>query len=142
MHTVIFDTNLLLDFFVFSDPRTVPLWEAAKNGTICVVTSEPCLFELRDVLTRSQFNLSSSEVEDAVQSFCKVAKIKEVTHAASAKCKDPDDQKFLDLLEESAPAILVTKDKLVLRCRRLVLKLGCDILEPLKAANLFFSKDF
>ena len=40
MNTVIFDTNLLLDFFVFHNQETSVLWTAAKEKKFKTVTCE------------------------------------------------------------------------------------------------------
>ena len=59
MNTVIFDTNLLLDFFVFHNQETSVLWTAAKERKFKTVTCEGAVAELEDVLKRPQFKISA-----------------------------------------------------------------------------------
>ena len=121
MQTVIFDTNLLLDFFVFRDKTTAPLWEAACAGQFRTV---------KDILTRPAFNLTQKAQEEALKDFLSVAENVAVTTEAQARCRDPLDQKFIDLAVSEAPAVLITKDKLVLRCAKRIKKTGSVICSP------------
>ena len=122
MNTVIFDTNLLLDFFVFHNQETSVLWTAAKE-----------VAELEDVLKRPQFKISAEQLESIREEFLSVAEILPITTEAKARCKDPLDQKFIDLTLSCSPALLISKDKLVLRCARHLRPLGSNILPPEKA---------
>ena len=133
MDTVIFDTNLLLDFFVFKDPKTCVLWEAAKERKFKTATCEDALSELEDVLKRPQFKISPERLEAIKEEFLSVAEILPITTEAKARCKDPLDQKFIDLTVSCSPALLISKDKLVLRCARHLRALGSNILPPEKA---------
>ncbi|WP_289162864.1 putative toxin-antitoxin system toxin component, PIN family [uncultured Parasutterella sp.] len=130
MQTVIFDTNLLLDFFVFRDKTTAPLWEAACAGQFRTVTTQEAIDEFRDVLTRPAFNLTQKAQEEALKDFLSVAENVAVTTEAQARCRDPLDQKFIDLAVSEAPAVLITKDKLVLRCAKRIKKTGSVICSP------------
>lgn len=133
MDTVIFDTNLLLDFFVFKDLKTCVLWEAAKERKFKTATCEGALSELEDVLKRPQFKISPERLEAIKEEFLSVAEILPITTEAKARCKDPLDQKFIDLTVSCSPALLISKDKLVLRCARHLRALGSNILPPEKA---------
>ena len=124
MNTVIFDTNLLLDFFVFHNQETSVLWTAAKERKFKTVTCEGAVAELEDVLKRPQ---------SIREEFLSVAEILPITTEAKARCKDPLDQKFIDLTLSCSPALLISKDKLVLRCARHLRPLGSNILPPEKA---------
>lgn len=139
MNTVIFDTNLLLDFFVFKDPKTSVLWEAAKERKFKTVTCEGAVSELEDVLKRPQFKVTSEQLEVIKKEFLSVAEVLPITAEAKARCKDPLDQKFIDLTVSCTPAILISKDKLVLRCARHLRPLGSNILPPEKAVSLLLA---
>ena len=115
MNTVIFDTNLLLDFFVFHNQETSVLWTAAKERKFKTVTCEGAVAELEDVLKRPQFKISAEQLESIREEFLSVAEILPITTEAKARCKDPLDQKFIDLTLSCSPALLISKDKLVLR---------------------------
>ena len=140
MNPVIFDTNLLLDFFVFQDPKTSVLWEAAKERKFRTATCDGALSELEDVLKRPQFKISPERLEAIKEEFLSVAEILPISIEAKARCKDPLDQKFIDLTLSCSPALLISKDKLVLRCARHLRPLGSNILPPEKAIA-FLSTD-
>ena len=108
MNTVIFDTNLLLDFFVFHNQETSVLWTAAKERKFKTVTCEGAVAELEDVLKRPQFKISAEQLESIREEFLSVAEILPITTEAKARCKDPLDQKFIDLTFKlfSSPAHL------------------------------------
>ena len=112
MNPVIFDTNLLLDFFVFQDPKTSVLWEAAKERKFRTATCDGALSEILPI-----------SIE------------------AKARCKDPLDQKFIDLTLSCSPALLISKDKLVLRCARHLRPLGSNILPPEKAIAILLANN-
>lgn len=69
MNTVIFDTNLLLDFFVFHNQETSVLWTAAKERKFKTVTCEGAVAELEDVLKRPQFKISAEQLESIREEF-------------------------------------------------------------------------
>lgn len=140
MNIVIFDTNLLLDFFVFRDPKTFVLWEAAKDKKFKTVTCESALSELEDVLKRPQFKISTDQLQAIKEEFLSVAEVLPITTEARAKCRDPLDQKFIDLTLSCSPALLISKDKLVLRCARHLRPHGSNILAPDRAIA-FLTKD-
>ena len=75
MNTVIFDTNLLLDFFVFHNQETSVLWTAAKERKFKTVTCEGAVAELEDVLKRPQFKISAEQLESIREEFLSVAEI-------------------------------------------------------------------
>ena len=79
MNTVIFDTNLLLDFFVFKDPKTSVLWEAAKERKFRTATCEGALSELEDVLKRPQFKVTPEQLEAVKEEFLHVAEVLPIT---------------------------------------------------------------
>lgn len=138
MHTIIFDTNLLLDFFVFKEPTTLPLWVAALNKKFSVCTDQEALDELQDVLRRPQFQCTPEDVKRILNEYLSVAQIKEETRQSAALCRDPLDQKFLNLAVSLAPSLLITKDKLVLKCAGKLKKENVQILNPEKALKLLF----
>lgn len=140
MYTVIFDTNLLLDFFVFKEPSTECFWRSALNKDFLVCTDAAALDELKDVLQRPQFKCSAQDAENILREYLSVALLKEENTKSCALCRDPLDQKFLDLAVSIAPCILITKDKLVLKCAGKLKKENVLILNPDKARKLLFAE--
>lgn len=136
---LVLDTNVLLDLFVFNDPRVAALARAMKHGKVSVFTEPGCLEEFRQVLRYPVFSLADGDqarmvcayLEVAVQSPPPVAP----SDAFRLRCSDPDDQKFLELAWRTG-ATLLTRDKalLVLR-RRFTACGGATICTP---ESLFF----
>jgi putative PIN family toxin of toxin-antitoxin system len=118
---VVFDTNVLLSLFVFADSRFAPLRGEVASGRWIALTSAPCLAEYRRVLGYPLFALDAERQEAAYAAYLALVQtIDAVPQEAIAlpKCKDRDDQKFLELARDGQAHWLVTADKLLLRLRR------------------------
>lgn len=117
---VVIDTNILLDIFVFQDPATAPLREALFSGALDAVRADITLSEFADVLSRDKFKLTveqRNEVLAAWQSHSRALTDSEIC-ASPWKCKDRDDQIFLDLAYTLRPCYLLSKDLQVLKFRK------------------------
>jgi len=124
---VVLDTNIVLDLFVFQDVATLPLKSALANQSLHWLAAEPMREELARVLAYPQIvkslahhTLSASEV---LSRFSAQANIVSVAAKASVTCRDPDDQKFIDLAVMHQ-ALLLSKDKAVLCMKKRLLALG------------------
>jgi putative PIN family toxin of toxin-antitoxin system len=118
---VVFDTNVLLSLFVFADSRFAPLRGEVVSGRWIALTSAPCLAEYRRVLGYPLFSLMDEQQEAAYAAYLALVQlIDAVPQEAIAlpRCKDRDDQKFLELARDGSAHWLVTADKLLLRLRR------------------------
>jgi predicted nucleic acid-binding protein len=117
---IVLDTNVCLDLFVFHDPRWAPLLAALEAGTVQAVTRADCRDEYRIVLHYPHLPLDDSSRLRAEERFD--ALIRVVAPDAKAVrlpvCTDRDDQKFLELARDIGAAILVTKDKALLKLAR------------------------
>ncbi len=124
---VVLDTNIVLDLFVFQDVATLPLKSALADQTLHWLATEPMREELARVLAYPQIvkslahhALSASEV---LGRFAAQANIVNVAAKASVTCRDPDDQKFIDLAV-TYQALLLSKDKAVLCMKKRLLALA------------------
>lgn len=118
---VVFDTNVLLSLFVFKDSRFAPFRGEVVSGRWIALTSAPCLAEFRRVLAYPLFALDAERQETAYAAYLALVQaIDAVPQDAVAlpKCKDRDDQKFLELARDGGAHWLITADKLLLRLRR------------------------
>ena len=118
---VVFDTNVLLSLFVFADSRFAPLRAEVTTGRWLALTSAPCLGEFRRVLGYPLFDLSAERQEAAYAAYLALVRTIDAVpqHAvALPKCKDKDDQKFLELARDGQADWLVTADKMLLKLRR------------------------
>ena len=117
MKTIVFDTNALLDLFVFNDFRALHLKQALIEGKIDALASPKTLEEFADVIARPLFELIPEQQKQITLEWHGLARVisDEVLTKAPWVCQDPDDQVFLDLAYTSKPCTLVSKDNEVLR---------------------------
>jgi putative PIN family toxin of toxin-antitoxin system len=116
MKSVVLDTNILLDIFVFNDKRAANLKQALLNGGIPAVASQKTLLEFADVISRPLFKLDEATQAEILGQWQSTAHQYDDSSLPSApwKCQDPDDQVFLDLAYQLRPAILISKDNALL----------------------------
>ena len=118
---VVIDTNIVLDLFVFQDPATLALNQALTAaltlGHPRWLATAPMREELARVLAYPQvlrrmafYARSATEV---LGHFDRLSQAVDVAPKASVTCKDPDDQKFIDLAVAQGAALL-SKDQAVL----------------------------
>ena len=126
---VVLDTNILLDVLVFDDSRAHPLRAALMAGNIDAVATERTLSEFLDVIGRDQFSLSQERQHEIMSQWRSWARLinDQVLDAAPWKCKDRDDQVFINLAYTLKPAILISKDKMVLKIAKRAQKDGVVI---------------
>lgn len=117
MKTIVLDTNVLLDIFVFNDFRAIALKQNLLAGFIHAPASPKTIAEFADVLSRPLFSMSSEDQDRLVSQWRSLADIIEDQDLISApwKCQDLDDQVFLDLAYKARPCILLSKDNEVLK---------------------------
>jgi putative PIN family toxin of toxin-antitoxin system len=117
MHIVVFDTNALLDLFVFNDFRAIHLKQALLERKIDAIATPRTLEEFADVISRPLFSLEAVNQEKLLQQWTSLARILDDKNIVQSpwKCQDPDDQIFLDLAYTARPCILISKDNEVLR---------------------------
>jgi len=129
---IVLDTNVCLDLFVFHDPRWAPLLAALESGAVRAVTRADCRDEYRIVLHYPHLPLDDGTRLAAAERFD--ALIQVVAPDARAVrlplCTDRDDQKFLELARDADAAILVTKDKALLKLARRTAREGLFRIMP------------
>ena len=117
MKAVIFDTNVLLDLFVFNDIRALHLKQALIEGKLQALATHCTLEEFADVIARPLFSIDKSTQAQIRLQWQSLAQIRDDHRLIKAPwiCQDPDDQVFLDLAYTEKPCILISKDNAVLR---------------------------
>ena len=124
---LVLDTNICLDLFMFRDPRWQSLLDAMQNGHFEAVTSTDCRKEFELVLAYKKMNLSPEAQAQILAEFDGCIRPLELTTEAAAgvlpRCKDGDDQKFLEIARDADAAILITKDKALLKLGKKTAKL-------------------
>jgi putative PIN family toxin of toxin-antitoxin system len=111
----VIDTAVLvsaaLAVFAGSNTHSRLLVERMVNDdSLELVTSEPMLRELCDVLSRSRFGLSAEYVVSFAARFASAAKFVTVRGIAMG-CRDPRDDKVLETALNSNADFLVTRDR-------------------------------
>ena len=117
MKSIVLDTNILLDIFVFNDAMAVDLKNALIANSITAVASQQTLAEFADVISRPLFKLDNIAQAEILQQWQCIAQLHDDVDlpAAPWQCQDADDQIFLDLAYRLRPAILISKDNAVLQ---------------------------
>jgi putative PIN family toxin of toxin-antitoxin system len=131
MQPVVIDTNIVLDMWVFDDPRSRPLHQALQSGGLRWLASAEMREELLRVLgyphlvaRQALRGVSASEV---LVQFDRHAELVASAERAPYVCNDADDQKFIDLAV-AHQATLISKDKEVLRMKNRLARLGVAVL--------------
>jgi uncharacterized protein len=124
---LVLDTNVWLDWLVFDDPALAPLRAAVGAGAAEVLIDAACEEELRRVLARP---LGKVALEPEAQAEClaecrRSARRPEPGDSPARlsglpRCRDPHDQKFLELARAAGADALVTKDRALLELARRV----------------------
>ena len=117
MKTVIFDTNVLLDIFVFNDFRAIHIKAALVDKQLKALATPKTIEEFADVISRPLFSLGQSTQEQILNEWRNLASIiqDETLSNAPWQCQDPDDQVFLNLAYTSKPCLLLSKDNELLK---------------------------
>jgi len=124
--TIVIDTNVCLDLFVFRDPRWASLLAVLESGTVDAVTRADCRDEYLFVLHYPHLPLDESTRPDAAARFDKLIRVVAPDSRAIRLpvCTDRDDQKFLEIARDAGADILVTKDKALLKLAKKTLREG------------------
>ena len=113
----VLDTNIVLDVFLFADPAAQPLRDALAQARIRWIRTAPMREELARVLgyphIAKRMDFYQRSAEDLLMHFDTHSHQVEVAPRAPLRCKDPDDQCFIDLAV-AHQAGLLSKDHAVL----------------------------
>lgn len=123
---IVLDTNVCLDLFVFHDKRWDSLLHALEAGAVQAVTRADCREEYRVVLHYPHLPLDETSREQAAVRFDALVRVvaPDSKPVRLPVCSDRDDQKFLELARDANAAILVTKDKALLKLGRKTAQAG------------------
>lgn len=125
----VLDTNVALDWLLFADPRCADLGVAVAAGHLRWVASARMRDEFADVVTRGLAARRGVEATGLIAVWDRYATLVDPPPAQPLVCTDPDDQVFIDLAVEQC-AVLLTRDKALLRLARRALPLGVRIVVP------------
>ena len=125
--TIVLDTNIVLDTFVFNDPAAEPIRHALAKQELDWLATQPMRDELHRVLEYPKiavrlafYKLTPNEV---LTKFDQYARLVDIAPKASMTCSDADDQKFIDLALQHN-ALLLSKDRDIISMRKRLLAHG------------------
>lgn len=133
---IVIDTNVCLDLFVFRDPRWATLLAALKDGSAKAVTRHDCRTEWMIVLGYAHLPLDDASRPRAQAEFDELIEtlppesLPPRADIPLPLCKDPDDQKFLELSRDAGALFLITKDKALLKLARRIARAGLFSIIP------------
>lgn len=127
---LVLDTNVVLDLLIFNDPLMPALRALLASGRVRWIADQAQRIELERVLHYSQIAPRVAYYGQTAKAVLAAfdAGVQYVDAAARIRfvCTDPDDQHFLDLAV-AHKALLVSKDKAVLKLRKRVAQLGATV---------------
>jgi putative PIN family toxin of toxin-antitoxin system len=131
---LILDTNIILDLFVFNDPDLVThkpaLLAGLENKQLNWIATTDMRIELERVLTYPKITPRMAfyqvTADDVLNKFDQLATLVDPAPKAKWVCKDPDDQRFIDLAVLHQ-ATLLSKDQAVLCMAKRMLVAGAVV---------------
>jgi uncharacterized protein len=132
---IVLDTNVCLDLFVFADPRGAPLADAMRANRVRAFGSVDCRAEWLRVITEVKLGLGSPQQQAADaehQRWVDSARGDAVQiEPRLPRCRDPDDQKFLELAHQVGARALFSRDRALLVLNRRTQRIsGYQVLVP------------
>lgn len=132
---VVLDTNVVLDWLVFEDPAFRPLARRLAAGAWTWHATPAMRAELADVLPRLRWRDNLIDCEHVLTFFDRQVRMIDSPvgpppQAALRTCRDPDDQKFLDLACHQQARWLFSRDRALLEMARAARPLGVEVLSP------------
>jgi putative PIN family toxin of toxin-antitoxin system len=135
MTPLVLDTNIVLDLWWFEDPRAEPLFTALQAGQVRWLATEAMREELERVLSYPHLTRRPRRrAQDPLAEFDRHASRVLPAMRAPYVCKDPDDQKFIDLAAAHT-ATLLSKDAQVLTMARRLQRLGVRVTSTWEPVN-------
>jgi putative PIN family toxin of toxin-antitoxin system len=124
---IVLDTNIVLDLLLFNDAGTQALKRALNSGQIQWLATPAMRDELARVLAYPKIMARQAfyqlDAERVLAQFDGQARLVDVAAKASVTCRDPDDQKFIDLAVAHKTTLL-SKDRAVLCMKKRLSPLG------------------
>lgn len=127
---IVLDTNAVLDWLLFDGPAVQPMKAAVRQGRLLPVTNDACFAELERVLQYPKLRLDEARRAALLAAYRTAAQWIDATGGADVpRCRDRDDQKFLDLAAAARADFLVTRDARVLgMSRRMEKRFGVHVV--------------
>lgn len=115
------DSNVVLALWLFADPALAPLRAACEEGRVTLLSNLACLDELARVLRYPVFKLDEAGADAFHAAYrARLSLVPGPVAPAFAlpRCRDKDDQKFLELARDGGADMLLSRDKALLSLAR------------------------
>ncbi|MFM2065148.1 MAG: hypothetical protein RLZZ584_57 [Pseudomonadota bacterium] len=130
----ILDTNVVLDWLVFRDPRVAHLDAALRTGRMRWLCCERMLQELDHVLGRAPLASLAPDRAALQREITNHVQLVDAPPALPARpglrCTDSDDQIFVELALARRVPLLLTRDRALLKLARKAAQHGLHITTP------------
>ncbi|MBN8507519.1 MAG: putative toxin-antitoxin system toxin component, PIN family [Burkholderiales bacterium] len=129
----VIDTNVVLDWLVFDDAQVAPLVRAVTAGDLVWHATAAMREELVHVLRRPALQRWRPDLGRALRTYDANARLWVGPTPAAApipRCRDADDQMFLDLAIVTGARWLVSHDRALLALARRARRAGLAIVTP------------
>ena len=129
---LVLDTNVVLDWLYFRDPRCTDLADAITAGHVRWVASAAMRDELAHVLGRGIRGDRRGDNVRILETWDRWVRHADAGGAPAPhnlRCTDADDQKFLDLAVQVRASALLSADRAVLKLARRARTIGLSIVD-------------
>ena len=129
---LVLDTNVVIDWLVFDDEYLASFRELVRARNVQVIAHAPALEELRRVLGYPELKLSAERQSAVLEQYGALVSFFESGAALPQgfpKCRDPDDDPFIELAWQAGADALVSRDKKVLKLAKRARKFGFQIYD-------------
>ena len=134
---MVLDTNVALDLLVFADRSTQDLQSALAAGTLQWLATQQMRNEFERVLGYPRIvrylQRSALPAAEPLAHFDAMARLTRCAATAGPRCRDPDDQIFIDLALAHG-ALLLSKDAAVLALRKRLAAAGVAVRRSMSLA--------
>ena len=131
---LVIDTNVVLDWLVFSNPVAAPLEEALTSRQCRWLCTRQMRDEFAHVIAReslARWRIDADAVLTVYDALAVDVGTPQVPSAGERlRCSDPDDQPFVDLAIANRVHALLTRDRALLRLAQKALRFGVLIATP------------
>lgn len=131
---IVIDTQVVMDWMVFRDARVQALTAAVTSGALRWLVAPAMRDEIRHVLRRGIAASYAPDLAFIEAQFdahgVAVESVEPQALAGRLVCRDPDDQKFIDLALAGCARWLISRDKAVLALAKRARPRGLLIVKP------------
>ena len=132
-HGIVLDTNVVLDWLVFSDTRAQRIAQAVSSGAVAWLATDGMLAEAMRMFAHPSLARWRPDVDAATATCLRHARLVATPSAplgAWPRCTDRDDQPFVELAIAERARWLVSRDRALLKLRRRMAGFGVAVVTP------------